>query len=240
MGVDALLTAVRRGWWVLLFCAVMGGTVAYATSSDQPAKYQSTTRFVLAPATLPETRELIDTSAALEDRSIVTTFAEVMTSTRILAEAAKDPSLAAVDVEEYARSTAALPAANVVELTVRGPHPGRARMVAAVVARLSTEYFQSLYSIYRVDILDAPGLSTAPVEPKPARDAALGAFGGLMIGLAVVVVGTRNRPDQEGADQRVVDPVSDLVRLDDGLRDTDGGARPRRTRVAAGTVEPEG
>jgi uncharacterized protein involved in exopolysaccharide biosynthesis len=239
VGVDALLAAVRRGWWVLLFCAVMAGTVTYAGSSDQPAEYQSTTRFVLAPATLPETRELIDTSAALEDRSIVTTFAEVMTSTRILAQASKDPSLAAVRPDEYTRSTAALPAANVVELTVTGPHPGRARMVAAVVARLSTEYFQSLYSIYRVDILDAPSLSAAPVEPKPVRDAALGTFGGLMLGLALVV-GSRGRPERDGAEPRAADPVSDLVRLDDGVRDADGAPRARRARVAAGTAESEG
>lgn len=234
MGIDELLAAVRRGWWVLALCGLLTGVLAYTTASDRAAVYQSTARFVLAPAALPETRDLVDTSAALKDRSIITTFAEIMTGTTISDDAARDPLLAEVRLEEYTRHTAALPAANVVELTVKGPHPGRARVVATTVARLSIEYFQSLYPIYRVDILDTPSLATAPVEPKPARDTALAAFGGLMVGVAIVIVASGRR------DRHDADPFPDIVRLDDTVRDADGGPRTRRARVAAGATEHQG
>jgi hypothetical protein len=62
-------------------------------------------------------------------------------------------------------------------------------------------YFESVYPIYRVDLLDAPSTPTAPVQPKPARNGAMAGFGGAMLGIAIVLAlwGRQRQPGEQRA-----------------------------------------
>lgn len=191
------MTALRRGWWILVLCAFGAGFVAHRAAAANADVYESTARLVLGPAALAEPGDIVDTAGALDGGPIVTTFAEVMTGTNIAAVAAQRPALSDVEITDYVVDAAPLLTANVVELSVRGPDARQARLIAFAVSEVSIEYFLGLYPVYRVDLLDAPSLDLVAVAPDPGRDAALAAFGGAMVGLATVLAVWARKPAPE-------------------------------------------
>lgn len=232
-GIEELVGALRRGWWLVLACTAIAATSVYSLSVNRSAVYQSTGRYVLGPANLTDARDLVDSSAALERRSIVTTFAEILTGVKIVDAAKRDATLPRADSADFSVRSSVLPAANVVELRVQGPDPGAAQLIASKVAARASKYFEELYSVYGVDVLDDPDLPAHPVAPRPSRDATLAGFGGAMTGLLIAIGLSSWR--QRGQRER----WSSVIALDEDVRElAAGSANGHRVNRANGAAAP--
>ena len=233
-GIQDLVAALRRGWMVVLGCALVAWAIAYSNASDATPVYQSDARLVVVPAKLGEARDVIDTSAGLERESLVTTLSEVITGTEMRGDASEDARLADLDLDAYAIESAALPLANVVTLSVRGPNAEGAQRLAVSLVEESSRYFETVYPIYQVDELDSPNRPSGSVAPNPARDGGLAAFGGAMLGVAVVIaaVGWRRRAEPVAAATGPDARAPELPRLVEVSRDEYALAAERAHEVA--------
>jgi len=193
VGIGAELGGLRRWWWLPLLGALLAGVLANRASAASDPVFRSSARLVIAPIELGSTSEVVDVAGVLDGPTLATTLAEVLTSGKIASLASSDPSLAEVDLSRLSIDAAALPDANVVELTVKGPSPGATERAAAVVSQVGALHFQDLYRIYRVDQLDVGFVKSAQVAPSPTRDGAIGAFAGGTLGIAVALMLPRRR-----------------------------------------------
>lgn len=188
VGIGADLGGLRRWWWIPLLCTALAGLIANRASAASDPVFRSSARLVIAPIQLGTTAEVVDVAGVLDGATLSTTLAEVLTSGKIRSLASSDPTLEGIDLTTLSIDATALPDANVVELTVKGPSAGATERAAAVIGQVGAQHFQDLYTIYRVDQLDVGFVQAAQVAPSPTRDGAIGAFAGATLGIAVALI----------------------------------------------------
>jgi capsular polysaccharide biosynthesis protein len=177
------LRSARRNWWLLVTCAVVAAGATFWFTDRQTPEYETTLRLAVgpSPAITRQTR-IAQAVDSLNKRSLVTTFAEIVGGKRILEEAVSDVGLAREEASRYSVSANALPEANVIALRVQGPEPETSEELAAEIAERAEPAIEDFYKNFAVRQLDEPTTPSEPVTPKPKRDAALAAAGGLALG----------------------------------------------------------
>ena len=124
---------------------------------------------------------------ALDKRSIIATYAEVLNSNRIFEEAASALNLGSAAID-YAHSAVVLPDANILELTTQGPNPQLVASLANEIGNQAVTYIEHLYSAYNINFLDAAIPPDVPYSPQPVRDSALAIGLGVIIGAVLAIV----------------------------------------------------
>jgi uncharacterized protein involved in exopolysaccharide biosynthesis len=113
-----------RGWWVILLVALVAVAMSLGISYTAVPQYQSAARFIVSPnASLGSGRDVVNSLDTLDRRSIVSTYAEVMNSNRIMADTVAALNLKPDDLKDYTYQAVVLPESSVMELTVSGPNP---------------------------------------------------------------------------------------------------------------------
>lgn len=180
-GTVALLA---RRWW-LLVAGLLAGTVAGGwAAAAAPPVVVAEARFVLGPAPGLEQADLVDSASALERRTIIATFADVVASDRILREAARD---AGVDPAGLSARSSVSEDANIVTLSVRGTDARTLERVAVIMGERAAVFFEDLYRVWDVDSLEGSGPTVRTVERSVPTGAVVGGVAGL-IGAAVIAV----------------------------------------------------
>ena len=127
------LQSIKENWWLIVLTALAALSFALLFSYYTTPLYRAKARLVISPSAnilADQESTVINSLWALDSRSIVSTYAEILISDRIFSQTAKELQLEAADRSSYTRSSVALPEANVLEITVEGPNPETAATLA--------------------------------------------------------------------------------------------------------------
>jgi diguanylate cyclase (GGDEF)-like protein len=201
---------LRRGWWMIVLAALVAIIASLTLSYLATPMYQSTASFIISPnATLVDSKDLVNSLNTLDRRSIASTYAEVMNSSRIYADTLAALKVNSTDLTEYTYQTVVLPEASVLQLTVTGPDPQTAANLANALGYQAIQFTNRLNQVYDVNFLDTAQPATEPVSPQPLRDAALAGVLGAVLGAVLAILREQIRTPFDALRQRsTVDTAS--------------------------------
>jgi len=243
MEIRLYLEMLRRSWWMIVVTMLAALNVALVSAYFATPQYQSNARFIVSPnPDLITGRDVINSLEALDKRSIISTYAEFLNSRRILQETLNEIQVSSSEAEQYTITTVVLPDANILELTVSGPNPDMAALLANSIGKRAIDYISRLYSAYDISILDPAGPAPTPFSPQPVRDAGLALVLGLIGGTALAIVSEQIRIPLETYRQRFrTDNVTGVFnsRYFRTLLEEEIGAKPDEL-LSVGIVEMQG
>src|SRR5215212_11142517 len=94
------LRIIRRGWWLILIAALVAVnfSLVYSYYLTKPT-YEAVARFIVSPNLQNiESRDLVNSLEALDKRSIISTYAEVLNSHEVISGTL---SLLGIDVSQF-------------------------------------------------------------------------------------------------------------------------------------------
>jgi capsular polysaccharide biosynthesis protein len=224
--------AFRKWWWVLpiVVAASIGGALL-VTNSTQPT-YKATCRLFVAVAanTLPS--ETYQGGLFAQDR--VVAYTELIKSERVAQGAINrlGLSITAKDLVSRIEAKAALKSV-LIDVSVTDSDASRAADLANAVCSefvgvaTDTEAPSPVVNIKLVEIASVPD---SPISPKPVQNLAVGALGGLLLGVALVLMLGRIWPAQESIpENKEPEPDPATVGISrNGHADTNGEERRHR------------
>ncbi|MBC8508966.1 MAG: diguanylate cyclase [Chloroflexi bacterium] len=204
------LQAIQRGWLIIVVTALTALIVALASSYLIAPTYEATARLVVSPnfARVSDA-DLIDSLATLDNRSIVATYAEVVSSTTVFDTAVNTIGFPESELENYKTITLVLPEANIMEISVEGPVARKTALLANSIGQEAISFVNNLYSVYQIDFLDPATAPLIPKRPQPLRDGILALALGIVIGAILAVIrGQLSTPLEAFLARSQVDSVS--------------------------------
>lgn len=191
MDLRAYLGVLRRRWIIVVACLVAGAAVGVLFILRATPQYASTARlFVSTPGS--DTANTQAYQGGLFSQQRVTSYADLIKGStvaeRVLDRVGSSESPTSLVGQITAK---AAPDTVILEVTVTDPDPARAQLLAQTTAEVFAEYVGELESSddpsrspIKANIVDAAGLPTSPVSPRPLITIGLGALIGLLVGLA--------------------------------------------------------
>lgn len=194
---------LQRGWWVILLAALVSVSASLGLSYLAVPQYQATASFIITPsATLTVGRDVVNSLDTLDRRSIVSTFAEVMNSRRIVNDAAASVGLDEKALDDYEILAVVLPESSVLELDVSGPDPKIAADLTNAIGSQTIVFSRSFNQVYDLNFLDTAVAPEDPFSPQPLRDAGLALLLGAAAGALLVILSEQIRIPLESYRQR--------------------------------------
>jgi PleD family two-component response regulator len=93
---------------------------------------------------------------------------------------------------------------NILELSVQGPDPAMASLLANSIGQHAIASIGNLYQVYDISVLDPASAPSKPVSPQPLRDAGLATVLGLMIGATLAILREQIRIPLDAYRQRTI------------------------------------
>jgi diguanylate cyclase (GGDEF)-like protein len=236
---------LQRGWWIIIVTAVAATSITLAYDFFTKPTFRSTARFIVAPnPKVFENRDLIDSMVALDKRSMVSTFAEVLTSINIR-KSANDTLQIPYDVlNQYKFSSTVLADANIIEYHVDGPDPRTASSLASTVGSQAIDYFNKLYQVYEIEFIDQASLPLKPIKPTPLTDAGIAIVLGFLVGIMLAIILDQLRvPLEVFRERRMIDNISGAYNrkhFEQKLEDEIVGSSEKQLIFSVGLVELTG
>ena len=204
------LRIIRRGWWLILIAALVAVnfSLIYSYYLTTPT-YEAVARFIVSPNLQNiESRDLVNSLEALDKRSIISTYAEVLNSHEIITGTLNTLGVDPVQFTAYTTSVTVLPDANIIRFSVQGPDPKVAAILANGIGQNAIDFIRNLYVIYNIEFIDQALVPTEPIQPKPLQNASLALLMGIVIGVGLAIfrdqmsstfdrLGERNKIDYE-------------------------------------------
>jgi diguanylate cyclase (GGDEF)-like protein len=204
------LRIIKRGWWLILIAALVAVNLSlvYSYYLTRPT-YEAVARFIVSPNIQNiASQDLINSLEALDKRSIISTYAEVLNSRDIISETLPLLSLDPAQFNQYDTVVTVLPDANIIRFSVQGPDPRVAALLANGIGQKAIDFISNLYVIYNIEFLDQATVPTEPIEPRPLQNAVLALLVGLVVGVGLAIfrdqlsstldrLGERNKLDYE-------------------------------------------
>lgn len=204
------LRIIKRGWWLILITALVAVNLSliYSYYLTRPT-YEAVARFIVSPNIQNiESRDLVNSLEALDKRSIISTYAEVLNSHEIVSKTLDVLGLSQAQFAPYTTYVTVLPDANIIRFSVQGPNPQAAAGLANGIGQNAIDFIRELYVIYNIEFLDQALVPSEPIEPKPLQNAGLALLVGLVVGVALAIfrdqlsstidrLGERNKIDYE-------------------------------------------
>jgi len=189
MAIRLYFQMLQRGWWLIVSAALAAVSISLALSYVTVPQYRAAARLIISPnSTLVGSTEIVRSLDTLDRQSTVSTYAEVLGSTRMFEETLTALKLKSSDLDGYTRSAVVLPSSSVLELSITGPNPEVAAQLANAISRQTIAYTRAMNQVYRVDFLDPATISSTPVSPQPLRDASLALVLGIVIGAVLAIL----------------------------------------------------
>lgn len=214
MEIRFYLRMIQRGWWLVLISALLSVNLSlvYSYYLTVP-QYEAVARFLVTPNLQNiESRDLVNSLEALDKRSIISTYAEVVNSPQIFKSTINILSKNPADYALYTTSVTVLPDANIIRYVVHGPDPEVAAMLANSVGQYAIDYVRKLYVIYDIDFLDKASPPLEPYSPQPIRDAGLALLIGIVFGVGVAIFRDQLSGSLDRLKQRkMIDPESQTL-----------------------------
>lgn len=190
--VQLYLQILIRGWWIIALTTLSAINMALVSSYYTTPLYRTTAWFIVVPGPsllASDDRGLLNGIEALGRRSIVGTYAEVMTSQRIYREVVNTAFQPDQQKLGYYRVNAVvLPDTSTIELSVEGPDPEIAALLANKIGVQAIDYIKSLYVLFDIDLLDPAIPPRQPFSPRPARDGGVAMVLGFVFGVILAIL----------------------------------------------------
>ena len=189
--------ALRKHWLIIIVLAVLGGGAAFAYSQVLPEQYRSESSVVVIPVRGDNTTELVQGSNYVQN--LVQTYTVLATSPVVLNAVIQDLGLDETANRLARRVTAEAPLNTVIiNISVTDSSPKGAQRTANAIAselaktvgRLSPQGTDDQPAV-RVETIAPAPLVSIPIAPNTRLNMALGALGGLAVGVAYALVRRR-------------------------------------------------
>lgn len=189
MEVRFYLRMLRRGWWLILISALVAVNFSLAISYYLITPlYESYARFIISPnLQYVEGRDLVNSIEALDKRSIITTYAEVINSPQIINETYALLNAKPEEFIQYTTTVSVLPDTNIIRFSVQGPDPQITTMLANSIGQYGINFIKNLYVAYDIDFLDMAVVPPEPFYPRPLQDAGLALLLGIVVGSGLAI-----------------------------------------------------
>ena len=209
MEIRLYIRMLMRGWWIILLTTLVAVNVALIASYLTTPIYSASATFVVSPTTDLLGKDIVNSLDTLDKRSIVSTYAEFINSRRIYLDALQVLQLQEASMEDYKISTVVLPDANILVLTVSGPDPQLAALLANTMGQRGINYISLIYRAFDLSFLDPAISATEPSSPQPVRDTTLALALGLIGGMALAILSEQIRTPLEAYRHRLrIDSVT--------------------------------
>lgn len=180
---------LQRSWWIIAISALLALNLSLINSYYfVTPMYEAVARFIVSPNVQnTESRDLINSLEALDKRSIISTYAEILNSRDVINGTIQ---LLAADPKKfsaYDTSVTVLPDANIIRFSVKGPDPEVAAMLANGIGQYAIDFVRKLYVIYDIDFLDKAVVPDEPYQPQPLQNAGLALIVGLGLGVGIAI-----------------------------------------------------
>lgn len=221
------LRVIRKRWAIISVATGLCLLAALAITALTPKTYEASATLFVSTSQANTTAELAQGSTFTQNQ--VKTYADVMTTPAVLDPVIKDLGLSQTS-QELARSvTSSVPTdTSLLTVAVTDREPGFAAKVANAIASRFTTTVKELESVnngsspVKVTVVSEATTPTSPVNPRPARNLALGLVLGLLLGLGAALL--REMFDTSVKADRDIAAVTDLpligtIHFDDAAKD---------------------
>lgn len=193
MTISDILLALKFWWWGVLLAVLVAAVPTFAIADGRDPLYESSGRYVLAPAALENPNDVVDATGTLDGSSLVATFSEILESTSARTAVRIALDLDVREIAQYEVDAAVIPEALAVEFFVIGPKPELTRIVAEQLAVAAAADFEALYPVYRAQLITAPAEEAVARPSNALRDALLAGIAAGAVAVVVVVSLDRRR-----------------------------------------------
>lgn len=198
----------RRLWWVVCICFLGGGLGGLVVSFLQTPQYvSSSTLYITTSGSGDSTQSVYQGSLASEQRA--TSYVGLATSDAVLRKAVRGVAGGvSVDAAREALTAEVVPDTVLLTVTAKTDSPEESAALVNAVTASMTEYIRTLEvpsgggaPLAKLTVVSPGTVDRNPVEPRTARNVALGLAVGLFFGLALNVfagrVDQKIRSDQD-------------------------------------------
>lgn len=229
---------VRRGWWIVLACAVFFGASTFVYNVLQDPVYRSTATLYVTSGTSDNTQAALQGSQASQQR--VMSYSKLVRSDAVIEEALNSSGLEISKSEaKSSLSASSTPDTVLLNISAETGDKQTAATLATAVADSMATYVQVLETptkggspLAKLTVVTPASVNDTPVAPHTKRNTALGIVFGLVVGIGVVFlrdkINNRVRNEAElatvtGAPVLAAVPSDELLKKQ-GLIDFSSGA----------------
>jgi len=181
-----------RSWWIVVLTALSATIIALGLVYFTTPIYRASAQLVVSPNLEAyddeDDAKIVSSLVALDKRSIVGTYAEVLNSGRIYKDTVAAMGISPDILGSYSHVTVVLPDANILELAVEGPDPELVTLLANSISQNAIDYVSELYSVYDINFLDTASQPSIPIRPQPVRDVGLAFVLGILLGALLAII----------------------------------------------------
>jgi diguanylate cyclase (GGDEF)-like protein len=204
------LELLQSNWRAIAIVTLLSSLLSVLISLTTTPIYRATTSFIIFPTeNLTSSRDVVSSLDTLEQRSVITTYAEIMSSERVYLNTQGEIGEDALPYRFYLRSIDIQPESNIFVLHVDGPNHITAAALANQIGEQGIALINSFYEVFDIEILDEAVPATEPIAPRPVRGLLYFALGGFLAGIFLVIMNYQIRRPLEAIRDRVnSDPQS--------------------------------
>lgn len=204
----------QSNWRIIAIVTLLASILSVLISLTTTPIYRATTSFIIFPTeNLTSSRDVVSSLDTLEQRSVITTYAEIMSSERVYLNTQSEMGEDIAPFAAYDRAITIQPESNIFYLHVDGPDPRMASVLANQVGTQGIALINSIYQVFDIEILDEATVPTVPIVPRPARSLLYFAAGGFLLGIFLVIMNYQIRRPIEAIRERMnADPESGAYR----------------------------
>ncbi|GAB3582506.1 tyrosine-protein kinase domain-containing protein [Calidifontibacter terrae] len=230
MDLQSYLRVLRKRWRTVAVTTLVFVALAALMTLLTPKTYQSKVEFFVSTSDASGNAQLAQGSTFTQAR--VKSYTQLLTAPKVLGPVAKKVGGGATAKSLATKVASSVPPDTVlIDVLVTDSKPERAQQIAAQIGSQFPGTVQDLERVsasqpspVKVTVVQDPTVNTAPVNPKPTRNIALGLVLGLLLGLGLAVL--RERFDNRVRSQEDVETVTDLSVLGGIPFDSDAPNHP--------------
>ncbi len=226
---------IRRRWMLVLGSVVVLVALAAAYTWSVTPLYSSSTRLFVSTSQADESSAYTGNLFATQR---VASYADLVTSNQLAERVSEDVGGIPPDELRDRVTATNVPETVILEITATHPDPEVAQAIAQAYATQLQDLVEELETprggdsaVIKATLIDDAQVPTSPVSPNPARNLALAAVLGLLLGVGLAVARELLDTSVKGADD--IAEITDAPVLGNIFRDPDAGKAPHQVLASA-------
>lgn len=201
---------IQNSWRLIAIFTLAAWTISLFISFGTTPEYRTSATFLIFPnANLTSSRDVVTSLDTLDKQTVTFTYADIMGSNRVLAEAAQKLKIDPVILSNYDARVDVQENTNILALIVEGPDPELAVTLANNMGQTGINYIKGIYQVFDITFLDKAVKPIDPFMPTPLQTGGIWAAGGLLAGIVIALLKESIRIPLEALRERAVtDKVS--------------------------------
>lgn len=183
--VNAVILRVLRRWWIVVSVVLVVVGATFWGLSDSLDRYETTTLMVVGPNVDMDPSEVLRVADLLSRNTVMATYADVMSSPRVVANGMLAVDPARSEWSSYEVRVVQEPDSNVLRMIVGGSDPATTEALTTAVQTEGQTILGELFPIYSISPLDAGEPRAVLISPPWVRT--LGIAVAIGIGLGVLL-----------------------------------------------------